>query len=316
MRIVLVFAAAALIVSCAASRDRRIADLERQLQERDREIAELRRREDAAPAQPGRPAEADQPENGGEDMSRALERALVRQGGMVLAPWVIQVEPEIAYTYSEPEDGGRRDTFVSSVTVRTGLPWALQADVYVPYVIYDRQSGVGSSSDLGDIQLAVTKRLVPEAEYVPELLLTGRWKTDTGKTGGDLPTGTGGHALQATLGAVKTKEPIVLFGFPSYTADLPSDDVDYGDTAGAKLGVLLAATPDTSLLLDVDVNSSFATRVGRFEIGDSDRLSGVVEIGLATVLSKDLFLNLTTGIGFTSAAPDFRLAASLPFTRY
>jgi hypothetical protein len=192
----------------------------------------------------------------------------------------------------------------------------MQTDLYVPYVFYDRQSKRGSSSDIGDVDLGLTKRLVSEADRVPELLLTGRWKTRTGKSSGDLPTGTGTDALQAALTAVKREEPLVLFATPSYTANLRSGDVEYGDTVGAKLGVLLAATPDTSLLLDVDVNSSFATRVGGFEIGDSDRLSGVLELGLARVLSRSLFFNTTAGIGFTRAAPDFRLAVSLPLTRY
>lgn len=314
MKARLFLVAGALLMSCAVVRDRRIAELERRLEQRDREIAELRRRLPAEPA--GRPdADEPLPTDDVDEMTRALEIALVRQGGTVLGRWVVQVEPELAYTYSE-RDRPRRDTFTSSLTVRAGLPGSLQADIYVPYVLYDRRSGAESSSDIGDISLGLTKRLVAETESVPELLVSGRWKTRSGNSSRDLQTGTGADALQAAITAVKTKEPIVLFASPAYTAHLSADDIDYGDTVGAKLGVFLAATPDTSLLLDVDVNSSFATRVGGFEIGDSDRLSGVVELGLATILRRTTLLNVTAGIGFTDSAPDFRLATSLPITRY
>ena len=74
----------------------------------------------------------------------------------------------------------------------------------------------------------------------------------------------------------------------------------------------MAATPDTSVFLDVDVNSTFADRVG---VIGSNRLVGVVETGAATVLSRATLLNITAGMGFTSAAPDFRLTVSLP-TRF
>jgi hypothetical protein len=318
MKILLLLIIVAQISACAAARDRRIAELERQLAERDKEIAMLRRQgrpPGAETAEPVVPAKEDRPTDAAEDLTQALERALVVQGGSLLPAWTVQIQPELAYTYSERDDQ-RRDTFVSSVTLRSGLPWELQAELFVPYVAYDRLREMGSSSDLGDINLGLSKRLLREAEYVPELLVTARWKTTTGKDGGQVPTGTGAHAIQATVTAVKSKEPIVLFATPSYIHQFASDDTDYGDIVGIRLGLLLAATPDTSLILDVDVNSSFATRVGGFEIDDSDRVSGVIELGLATILTRNTFLNITAGIGFTSAAPDFRLATSLPITFY
>jgi hypothetical protein len=319
MRRVLVLLIVASLSACTARRDARIAELERQLAERDREIAELRaRQKPEAPPAARAEGQLRQPEEHAttiedQEVSRALEIALVRQGGSVLPPWVFQVEPELAYTYNDFH-GIRRDTFTSSVSLRAGLPWDAQALVFVPYVFYVDQTDVGSTSNIGDVQLALTKRLVSETDYVPELLLTGRWKSDSGDSGGVLTTGTSGDAFQATVTAVKTQEPLVLFGSPSYTVSLPADDVLQG--AGVKLGAILVATPDTSLQLDVDVNALFATRVRGFEVRDSDRVSGIVDLGVVTVVSKDMVLNVIAGIGFTSAAPDFRLGVSLPITRY
>jgi hypothetical protein len=243
--------------------------------------------------------------------SRALERALVLQSGRVVPRGAVEVEPEINYFYSEP-NGRRRDTFISALTARLGLPWAAQVEVRVPYVAYDRLSDVDTSSGLGDIELALTKQVLSEREFVPALLIAGRWKTTSGKSEGVLPTGTGTDALQASLTAVKAQDPLVLFGTIRYTANIPSGERHPGDSVGGKLGTFLAATPDTSLLLDIDVESSFPGRFGQQEITGTDRLAGIVELGLATVLSRTTLLNITTGIGFTSAAPDFRLTVSLP----
>jgi hypothetical protein len=325
-----------LLTACAAT-DRRVEELQRQLQQRDAEIAALRRQLDPAAQQnaPAPPSTAEQPAPSEqeqrptrgeaeqrparsetkaveeEEASRALERALVLQSGRVIPRGAVEIEPEISYFYSEP-NGRRRDTFISVLTARVGLPWAAQAEVRVPYVIHDRLADVDSSSGVGDIELALTKQVLTEREFVPALLVSGRWKTTTGDSGGTLPTGTGANALQAALTAVKAQDPLVFFGTLRYTRNFPSGERDLGDSVGGKLGAFLVATPDTSLLLDVDVESSFPSRFGEQEITETDRLAGIVEIGLATIVTRATLLSITTGIGFTSTAPDFRLTVSLP----
>jgi hypothetical protein len=298
--------------ACAAP-DSRVQELEQQLRERNAEISALHRQLGTAEKPAPTPAPEAAPAQGGvsEDETRALERALVRQGGSIIPQGAIEAEPEFDYFYSEP-NGGRRDTFVSAITLRYGLPWALQADLRVPYVIYDRQTGFRSVSGLGDVELALTKDLVAERELVPELLFTGRWKTTTGRTSTVLPLGTGSDTLQALLTAVKTQDPIVLFGRLSYTESLGHGPADLGNLVGGTIGSFLAATPNTSVFLDVDVNSSLENRIG---VIGANRLVGLVETGATTVLSRATVLDINAGIGFTSAAPNFRLIISLP-TRF
>jgi hypothetical protein len=312
--------AMSLLASCVGTNDR-IAELQHQLQERDAEIAALRRQlgnaqqDEPAPSTATAPVTPQEPfESVGdeEDMTRALERALVRLGGLVLPEGTVEIEPEVSYSYGEANGATRRDTLTSALTFRLGLPWAMQTDLFVPYVISDRQSGVGSITGLGDIEISLAKRLIAEGELIPELLLTGRWKPPTGASDGPLQTGTGTHALQAQLTALKRQDPLVIIGRLSYTKNLQSGEVAPGDILGGRLGIILAATPDTSVLLNVDVNSSFATQVGGQPIADTDRLRGVVEVGLVTVLSRDFLFNITTGVGFTPATPDFQLTVSLP----
>jgi len=91
-RAIRLLSAVSLLASCAGTDDR-IAELQRQLQERDAEIAALRRQVGAAqqnePSLPTSslsviPQEISDSSGDEGDMARALERALVRLGGLVL----------------------------------------------------------------------------------------------------------------------------------------------------------------------------------------------------------------------------------------
>jgi hypothetical protein len=249
-----------------------------------------------------------------DETARALERALVRQGGLVLRPWSIEVEPGLDYAYRDSEPN-RRETIAAALVGRLGLPLGAQADVGVPYVLLDRAPGLRSGSGLGDVQLGVTKQLVygGAGSSRPDLLVTTRWKTTTGASGGDLPPGTGSHSLQAFLTAVARDDPLVLLGSLYYVWNLRTRDLVPGDSAGVILRILLAATPSASLLTGIDAAHVFATTSQGHSVPGSERLSAILELGLSTVLARNLSLNVTTGIGVTSVAPAFRLAFSVPF---
>src|SRR6266542_1740094 len=277
-----------------------------------------------ATAQPTDPAQAERDETAKtadhgpverDETSRALEHALVRQGGLVLRPRAVELEPELDYLYRET-DAVRRDTLTGTISGRIGLPLGAQADARVPYVIADRSPGVRARSGLGDLALGLTKQLLvgrPGAAPLPDVLLTARWKSTTGASDGDRAPGSGTHTIQALLTAARRDDPLVLVGTVYYLWSLRSRDVERGDAAGVILGTLLAATPDTSLLVGLDVASVSATRVRGVTVPGTDRLSGVLNVGLYTVMARDLFLNVSAGIGVTPAAPDLELTVALPF---
>jgi hypothetical protein len=255
-----------------------------------------------------------------EMLSSALESALVRQGGRVLSRGTVEIEPEVSFFYDEPIRGQRRDHFSAALTARFGLPWSMQAEVRIPYVLTDRWTGVGTSSGIGDIRLGLTKEMVAEREWVPALLAFAQWRSTTGDINRNPPTGFGQDAVQFGLNAVKRQDPIVLFGSLGYTANLGSgarlrsgSRLDNGDVFGGRLGSFLSVTPDISLLLAVSANSFSADRFDAVRSTASDRLRGVVEIGAAATIARGLFLNVTAGIGVTPAAPDFALTVSLPY---
>ena len=62
--------------------------------------------------------------------------------------------------------------------------------------------------------------------------------------------------VQGTLTAVKRQDPLVFFGSVYYAASLGTGPFHIGDFAGTRLGVFLAATPNTSLFFDIDVFST------------------------------------------------------------
>ncbi len=324
--------------------DRQVEALRAQLRQREAEAAALRRQrpqtdsaatlsnrhlESTSPAQaaavaplPPRPVPSTTSGSAEEEemLSSALESALVRQGGRVLSQGTVEIEPEVSYLYDEPIRGQRRDNYSAALTARFGLPWSMQAEVRVPYVLSDRWTGVGTSSGISDIRLGLTKELVTEREWVPALLAFVQWRTTTGDINRNPSTGFGQNAVQFGLTAAKRQDPIVLFGSLGYTANLGSgarlrsgSRLDNGDIFSGRLGSFLSVTPDISMLLAISANSFSADRFGGLRSPASDRLRGVVEIGAVATIARGLFLNVTAGIGVTPAAPDFALTVSLPY---
>lgn len=248
----------------------------------------------------------------------ALDIALVRQGGRVLPAWTIEVEPAVTYFYDDIHDT-RRDHVNAALTTRVGLLWATQAEVRVPYVIQDHWSGFGTSSGVGDTTASLTKELWVERERIPGLLVFGQWRAPTGDVKRDPPTGFGQHAIQIGLTGAKRQDPIVLFGTISYVESLGTarlgngDRTSSGDVFGGRLGLYLVATPDTTLLYGVALNSSSADRFNGHKIDETDRLRGIVELGITSIIGHEKFLGITAGIGFTPAAPNFVLTVSIPW---
>ena len=48
------------------------------------------------------------------------------------------------------------------------------------------------------------------------------------------------------------------------------------------------------------------------ELPGSDTTQVSLNLGVATILDRNVFLNVTTGIGVTEDAPDFSIGVSLP----
>ena len=289
----------------------------------------------APPAKPSASEEAGREDEG----TRALERTLVREGGLVLPRGALEVEPRLQYTYRGSEGLGilttgagaqvaqqdvRRDEVEASLGIRIGLPASFQAEMRIPYVWLDENRTTSSTlsdsrrvSGWGDLELGLAKQLLVERRGSFGLLGSVNWKSVSGNHElGRLSPGSGFPQLQAALTAVKREDPLVFFGAGSYTRiferDRSGSRVDPGDTVGVKAGALLAASPETSLRAALDLSRSARARIDGVGIPGSDATVGVVELGLATLLTRRTLLDINLGIGITPDAPDLRLRLSLP----
>jgi hypothetical protein len=316
-----------------------------QADERDALIQELRQRVDALekkleerPAAPPPPAPRESEEAGREDEGgRALERTLVREGGLVLPRGVIELEPRLQYTYrgSEgldfvvingvaqvAEQDVRRDEVEGSVGVRVGLRSSLQVEARLPYVWIDQKRATGGAlieservSGWGDVELGVSKQLSTQRRG--GMLGSLLWKSASGRHElGRLSPGSGFPQLQAALTAVMREDPLVFFVSPSYTWVFEREkggvEVNPGNVVGLKAGALLAASPETSLRGSLELSRSARTQVAGMKVPGSDTTVGMLELGFAKVLTRRTLLDVQLGIGLTPDAPDFRLRFALP----
>jgi hypothetical protein len=287
----------------------------------------------AAPRPPPAPPKPSASEEAGreDEGARALERTLVREGGLVLPRGVVEVEPRLQSTYRGTQGLNivtlagvdlRRNDVEASVAVRVGLPASLQAEARLPYVWIDQNratSGAVSESERvsgwGDVELGLSKQLA--AERRGGLLGSLVWKSVTGHHElGRLSPGSGFPQLQAALTAVRREDPLVFFVTPSYTwvykRERSGSDVDPGDAIGLRAGAVLAASPETSLRASFELSRFARARVAAVDVPGSDTTVGILELGLGTLLTRRTLLDVQLGIGVTPDAPDFRLRLGLP----
>jgi hypothetical protein len=350
-------------------------ELMRQLQERDLLILDLRRRVEALERQgsatadralPDRPAaspqtspSAQQPAAPGgqpaaragsgtpapgqfevdeEAAERALERALVVTGALLLPVGQADVQASLAYIRSEqdapalfPAQGGqliasqevRRDTFASALFLRFGLPFESQLEIGIPYRYVDqevvtevgfgaRAESAAHGSGFGDVSLGLAKGLLHERRWWPDLIGRVTWDTDSGKrSDGNVPLGGGFNEIQGSLTMTKRQDPLVFLGSASYATTFEEDDVKPGDALGFSVGALLAASPETSLRVILNQTFVDELQVNGRAIGGSDQVIGTLSLGASSIVGRGKFLDITAGVGLTDAAPDYSIGASL-----
>jgi len=274
-----------------------------------------------------------------DEAARALERTLVRSGGLVLPKGAWEIEPHLQYSYrgsdqlrivvvngvaQVAQEDRKRDEVEASIGLRAGLPFSMQAELRIPYVwLREERATRGANTEsartsgLGDLEIGLTAQLANEMRGRPALLASIRATLTTGDHDfGQLSRSSGFPQIQAALTAVKRQDPLVFFGALTYARVFErahgGADVDPGDVFGVKVGTLLAASPETSLRAGLELQRSGRTTVSGASVGGSDTTVAVLELGLATLISARTLFDLQFGVGVTPDAPDFRLRVSLP----
>src|SRR5262245_3544068 len=241
-------------------------DLKRELAVREAEVQALRARIrtleqqpvplepiPAALAQPAQPDGTPAEEPGGpEDINRALERALVRQGGLLLLPGTFEAELNFSYSHLKRDSFSfRRDAFGPGLALRVGLPFDSQFSAAIPYVFENRESPAGSNSGdgIGDLFLGLSHQLAMEGTWWPNLIAAVGYRLALGEntiftSAPPLALGSGFNALSASLTATKRSDPLVLFGSYAFSHNFPdekgTDEIDLGESHGIRNGALHA----------------------------------------------------------------------------
>jgi hypothetical protein len=276
-----------------------------------------------------------------EEQARAAELTLVQQGVLLLGPGVWELVPELQYTYAGSEELAIVDTvgvpFIAQQDLRfdriemrlggrVGVGAGFQLDARIPFGFARARLAVAGFSNavenwgIGDIELGVLKQIVPEGAGIPGVIAGLRWKAATGNSDlSNAALGTGTHAVQGSIQAIRRLDPLVLFGILAYTENFEGSisgrDVDPGEQVTLKFGTVLATSPETSITVSLDTSFFGKAAVDGTPIEGSDGVSSVLELGLGTIISARTLLSLTAGIGITGSAPDLRIGISLP-TRF
>ena len=298
-----------------------IAKLERRLRDLEKRPAAVRPTVVTAPVAPTPSrvavAAAPPPSPEDEEMERALERTLVREGALVLPPWTFELTPQFSYAHWDSvQDPFIRNSYSAGLSLRMGLPWASQVTVSLPYVWNERRDPFPSSSGLSDAGILLSKELlIDEGGWVPNLVGSVGWTSPTsrGSAFTPIPYVSG---FQAGLTASKRLDPLVVFLGASYFSSASRDIAvalsNPSDVAGLRVGGSLAISPSTSVTTGFNVAYLTNPHFTDFVVPNSDRVLSTVDVGFSTIVWTRTLLNVTAQFGITGHVPDFRVITSLP----
>lgn len=294
------------------------------------------------------------------------EAVLIEKGGVLLPPGTFIFEPGIQYSHTSRtrisisgftlfeaivlgrviSEDIKRDLITSFINLRYGLIRNLQIEMKIPWM-YRKDREVftsGSSSvehtvdenDMGDIEATLSYQIVRERGWVPDIVLTIRGKSRTGKDPyglktetvegterlAELPTGSGHYGISTGFTFVKSSDPAVLFFNIGYFYNFERDvgvqgGVDYGkvkpgDSIEFGFGMAYALNEKLSTSVSYQQRIGFKTKQNGTKVVNSDVNVGSVYLGISHVVSEKASVNISVGIGLTKDAPDVTVELRIP----
>jgi hypothetical protein len=254
---------------------------------------------------------------------------------------------------------------MADVDTRYGFTDRLSADIDVPYMYRHSNFIVGgaagaastlsdasaNSSDIGDVNFGVYYEFLKETNSLPDLVASLRVKAPTGSSPfgiklvqadsdntnlvvpSKLPTGTGFWNITGGISALKTYDPIVLFGSFSYTyyvarsfADISSvvgqtepATVKLGDVIQWGAGVALAFSDKDSASISytmaLEPESQTKAPGGSYsKVPGSETAASALTFGLNHVVNKHLTITGSVSVGLTPDTPNFVVGVRFPYT--
>jgi hypothetical protein len=291
---------------------------------------------DPAPAQPP-PAQIEPapppPDDEERDRApRALDRTLIERGGLLLAPGRFELVPEVSYELVDApvlgDDGTTEPVelrvLTGTATLRLGLPLRLQLEGEVPFVFAQHAPVTGadvSDAALGDVRAGGTIHLVRAGGHMPDVLVGGFYKSRTGRSTLDdppapVPSGNGVEQFGGSLSLAKAFEPVVLLISGEVTESVPRELeegwLDLRAALGITTSVILAVSPETSLVLGLEQDYSQYARLAGQDLPGTNRSDATLLLGLAWLVSRAGLLEGRVGIGLTEGVPRLSLGLALP----
>ena len=299
------------------------------------------------PAAPSLPAPVSRPSAPGqvtateEEAERALERTLTATGALLLPYGRAEIEPSFSYVRRHVNvpvlatlngvtvpvnQEVRSNEFQPSVFARVGLPFDAQFEASLPYNITEQEqvTNVGSTraarsatgSGTGDFTVGLAKTLLREKNWWPDLIGRVTWNTPTGQALDNGVALDGGFSqIVGQVVALKRQDPLAFVASASYQKTLNQvRGFESGDQVGFTLGAFLATSPNTSLQMTLDQAFADDTKFKGNKIKDSDQVSSTLNLGVSSILARNVLLQLVGGVGLTPDAPDYSITVSLPIS--
>ena len=208
-----------------------------------------------------------------------------------------------------------------------GLPFDAQLEAGLPYDIIEQkrvtnvggaarvaQSATGSGN--GDFRPRVGKDGASREELWPDLIGRVTWETPTGQARDNgVALGGGFNQIIGQVTALKRQDPLAFVASASYQKTLNQvSGIEPGDEAEFFLGTFLATSPNTSLQVSLDQAFVNDTTFKGNKIKDSDQVSSTLNLGISSILARNVLLQVVGGVGLTPDAPDYSITVSLPIS--
>ena len=270
---------------------------------------------------------------------RALERTLVSTGALLVPFGQVEVQPTFNYTRREedvpaiaqvdtsvsfPTRKVKRNELTGTLDLRAGLPWDSQIEFSLPYnyaqdqqilnlLSAGRETKNRSGSAIGDLRAGIAKTIVRESGWRPDLIARVTYDSNTGqKRSNDVPLNGGINELTGEVDLLKRQDPLAFVASGFYTNTFEDNGFKAGNEVGASLAAFLAASPETSLRFQLQQTFQDDVKVNNRVVNDSDQVQGLIIMGASSILGRGILLDISSGIGLTSDAPDYFVQIALP----
>jgi hypothetical protein len=251
-------------------------------------------------------------------------------------------------------EGVGRLRLTPRIQVDVSVPWLWRVTTYMSGGAGSAATGLAEktlrTNGIGDVSAGGSYRILTETMSQPDLVFNARVKAPTGRhpygvelvevegSGGNLVvpqrlgTGSGNWGVSTGLSALKTIDPLVVFGNISYFFNLPQKYNDISDSIGAQpgqvdpgdsiqygAGAAFAVNERSSLAFSFTQRFAWRTRVrtltGNYQpIIGSDANVATINIGGTFAFSPTSSLIVNAGAGLTADSPDFSLSVRLPYS--